>query len=270
MNELTIFKKDEFGQIRTIANNSEILFCLKDVCDILEIGNPSDVKKRLDSNGVDSIEVVVNSGLGKQKVNMIFINEDNLYDCILDSRKPNARKIRKWVTSEILPNIRKTGMYLTDNVYDLIIQDPEKFGQLLIEYGKTKKENEQLKLDNKIKQQRILEMEPKENYYDKILQSKELLTITQIAKDYGMTGIEMNQKLKELDIQYKQGKIWLLKEKHQTQGYTKTKTVPFVHSDGTPDSNTYTCWTQKGRLFLYDLLKQNKILPLIEREEVDE
>ena len=129
---------------------------------------------------------------------------------------------------------------------------------------------EKLELDNKIKQQRILEMEPKENYYDKILQSKELLTITQIAKDYGMTGIEMNQKLKELDVQYKQGKIWLLKEKHQTQGYTKTKTVPFVHSDGTPDSNTYTCWTQKGRLFLYDLLKQNKILPLIEREEVDE
>lgn len=147
---------------------------------------------------------------------------------------------------------------------------PRTFAEALRLAADQAEQIEKLELDNKIKQQRILEMEPKENYYDKILQSKELLTITQIAKDYGMTGIEMNQKLKELDVQYKQGKIWLLKEKHQTQGYTKTKTVPFVHSDGTPDSNTYTCWTQKGRLFLYDLLKQNKILPLIEREEVDE
>lgn len=147
---------------------------------------------------------------------------------------------------------------------------PRTFAEALRLAADQAEQIEKLELDNKIKQQRILEMEPKENYYDKILQSKELLTITRIAKDYGMTGIEMNQKLKELDVQYKQGKIWLLKERHQTQGYTKTKTVPFVHSDGTPDSNTYTCWTQKGRLFLYDLLKQNKILPLIEREEVDE
>lgn len=147
---------------------------------------------------------------------------------------------------------------------------PRTFAEALRLAADQAEQIEKLELDNKIKQQRILEMEPKENYYDKILQSKELLTITQIAKDYGMTGIEMNQKLKELDVQYKQGKIWLLKEKHQAQGYTKTKTVPFVHSDGTSDSNTYTCWTQKGRLFLYDLLKQNKILPLIEREEVHE
>ena len=147
---------------------------------------------------------------------------------------------------------------------------PRTFAEALRLAADQAEQIEKLELDNKLKQQRILEMEPKENYYDKILQSKELLTITQIAKDYGMTGIEMNQKLKELGVQYKQGKIWLLKEKYQTQGYTKTKTVSYNHSDGTPDSNTYTCWTQKGRLFLYDLLKHNNVLPLIEQEEVDE
>lgn len=147
---------------------------------------------------------------------------------------------------------------------------PRTFAEALRLAADQAEQIEKLELDNKLKQQRILEMEPKENYYDKILQSKELLTITQIAKDYGMTGIDMNQKLKELGVQYKQGKIWLLKEKHQAQGYTKTKTASFLHSDGTPDSNTYTCWTQKGRLFLYDLLKHNNVLPLIEQEEADE
>lgn len=147
---------------------------------------------------------------------------------------------------------------------------PRTFAEALRLAADQAEQIEKLELDNKLKQQRILEMEPKENYYDKILQSKELLTITQIAKDYGMTGIDMNQKLKELGVQYKQGKIWLLKEKYQTQGYTKTKTVSFLHSNGTPDSNTYTCWTQKGRLFLYDLLKHNNILPLIEQEGEDE
>lgn len=147
---------------------------------------------------------------------------------------------------------------------------PRTFAEALRLAADQAEQIEKLELDNKLKQQRIFEMEPKENYYDKILQSKELLTITQIAKDYGMTGIDMNQKLKELGVQYKQGKIWLLKEKYQTQGYTKTKTVSYNHSDGTPDSNTYTCWTQKGRLFLYDLLKHNNVLPLIEQEEVDE
>ena len=147
---------------------------------------------------------------------------------------------------------------------------PRTFAEALRLVADQAEQIEKLELDNKLKQQRILEMEPKENYYDKILQSKKLLTITQIAKDYGMTGIDMNQKLKELGVQYKKGKIWLLKEKYQTQGYTKTKTVSYNHSDGTPDSNTYTCWTQKGRLFLYDLLKHNNILPLIEQEGEDE
>nr|DAN32590.1 MAG TPA: hypothetical protein [Caudoviricetes sp.] len=96
MNELQIFKNNEFGEIRTIIDkNGNPFFCLKDVCDILEIGNSRDVKKRLDSDGVDTIDMVVNSGLGEQKVQMTFINESNLYDCIFQSRKEEAKPFEK-------------------------------------------------------------------------------------------------------------------------------------------------------------------------------
>ena len=150
-NEIQIFKNNEFGEIRTIIDkNGNPFFCLKDICDILEIGNPSQVKTRLDLQCLIENEVYINTGFGERLTKMTFVNEDGLYDCILDSNKPNARKIRKWVTSDILPSIRKTGMYLTDDIYNLMMKEPEKIGEMLIEYGKAKKENETLKLDNKI------------------------------------------------------------------------------------------------------------------------
>ena len=165
-NEIQIFKNNEFGEIRTIIDkNGNPFFCLKDICDILEIGNPSQVKTRLDLQCLIENEVYINTGFGERLTKMTFVNEDGLYDCILDSNKPNARKIRKWVTSDILPSIRKTGMYLTDDIYNLMMKEPEKIGEMLIEYGKAKKENESLKLDNKIKEQQILELQPKAFYH---------------------------------------------------------------------------------------------------------
>lgn len=267
-NEIQIFKNNEFGEIRTIIDkNGNPFFCLKDVCDILEIGNSRDVKKRLDSDGVDTIDMVVNSGLGEQKVQMTFINESNLYDCIFQSRKEEAKPFRKWVTSEILPSIRKTGMYLTDDIYNLMMKEPEKIGEILIEYGKAKKENESLKLDNKIKEQQILELQPKALYYDLILQCKELLSVTAIAKDYGKSAQEFNKILHDLGVQYKQSGLWFLYQKYAIYGYTQTKVNPYTKTDGTIDSKTHMYWTQKGRIFLYSLLKENGILPNIEKEE---
>ena len=98
-----------------------------------------------------------------------------------------------------------------------------------------------------------------------ILQSKELVAITQIAKDYGMSGGKFNKILHKLGVQYKQNGQWLLYAKHQEKGYTHSKTIHFNHSDGRPDTKMITQWTQKGRLFLYELLKKNDILPIIER-----
>lgn len=125
---------------------------------------------------------------------------------------------------------------------------------------------EKLELENKVKTQQIAELQPKGTYYDLVLQCKGLLSITVIAKDYGESGQWLNNKLHELGVQYKQGNIWLLYQKYSDKGYTKTKTQPINRSIGL-DVKPHTYWTQKGRLFIYNLLKNVGILPKIETEE---
>lgn len=126
------------------------------------------------------------------------------------------------------------------------------------------KQVEVLSLENKQKMQIIGELKPKADYLDSILKNKGLVTITQIAKDYGMTGQAMNDILHTLGVQYKQSHQWLLYKEHQACGYTHSETIDITRSDGRPDVKMNTKWTQKGRLFLYDLLKLQGTLPVIE------
>lgn len=124
---------------------------------------------------------------------------------------------------------------------------------------------EALRLESKIKDQQIAELTPKATYYDLILQCKDLLSVTEIAKDYGMSATGFNKMLYEFGIQYKQSGVWFLYAKYQSEGYTQTKTQNYSRPDGTQGSRTHMYWTQKGRLFLYDFLKSKDVLPLIER-----
>lgn len=120
-----------------------------------------------------------------------------------------------------------------------------------------------------VEQQKVIEqLEPKASYYDLILQCKDLIATTVIAKDYGMSAKKFNSMLHDMGIQYKQGDIWVLYSKYQGQGYLKAKTHNYADGNGVQHSKEHAYWTQKGRLFLYDLLKQEGILPLIEREDV--
>ena len=122
-----------------------------------------------------------------------------------------------------------------------------------------------LEMQNKIQTQQIAELKPKADYTDDILKNKALVPITAIAKDYGMSGSAMNSKLHELGIQYKQSGQWFLYAKYQDRGYTHSETHPIRHADGRESVKMNTKWTQKGRLFLYDVLKKNGIVPTIER-----
>lgn len=124
-----------------------------------------------------------------------------------------------------------------------------------------------LRLESKIKDQQIAELTPKATYYDLILQCKDLLSVTEIAKDYGMSATGFNKMLYEFGIQYKQSGVWLLYAKYQSEGYTQTKTQNYSRPDGTQGSRTHMYWTQKGRLFLYDFLKSKDVLPMIERTD---
>lgn len=124
---------------------------------------------------------------------------------------------------------------------------------------------ENLKLENKIKDQQIAELKPKADYTDKILNNKSLVTITQIAKDYGMGAKTLNKILHDLRVQYKQGNQWFLYAKYQDKGYTHSETVELSQVNGVDKVIMNTKWTQKGRLFLYDLLKSEGVFPVIEQ-----
>lgn len=139
---------------------------------------------------------------------------------------------------------------------------PTTYKDALLALVEQVEQNEKLEIENKVLVQQNNELQPKASYYDLVLQNKSLLAVTHIAKDYGMSATKLNQTLKELGVQYKQGGVWLLYAKHQNKGYTQTTT----HVIDAEKSSVLTKWTQKGRLFLYDLLKSKGILPTIERD----
>ena len=254
-----IFSKENLGSIRTALIEGEPWFCLKDACDILGIKNNRDAQSRLNQKGVAITDTLTKGG--KQKI--LYINESNLYKLIFGSRKSEAKKFEDWITSEVIPSIRKTGLYIRDDVWQEIMNNPQKFGELLIDYAKTKKEKEILQLENNQQKQIIAEYEPKATYCDLVLKSPNLVSISLIAKDYGMSAIGLNKLLHDLGIQYKQSGTWLLYQKYANFGYTKSTTY-LDEKSGFSKLNTK--WSQKGRLFIYETLKANGILPLIEKE----
>lgn len=254
MNELQVFKNDEFS-IKSLVINNEPWFVGKDVAEALGYAKPLNaIAQHVDND--DSLKRGLTDSLGRlQKT--IFINESGLYSLILSSKLESAKKFKKWVTSEVLPSIRKTGGYKLPE-----ISYPQSLRLLADEIEKNKK----LELENNIQAQQINEMKPKADYCDKILSSKSLMTITQIAKDYGMSGKAMNQILHDLNIQYKQSGQWLLYSRYQSRGYTSSETIDIKQNDGKVLVRLSTKWTQKGRLYLYERLKKEGYLPLIEQE----
>lgn len=143
---------------------------------------------------------------------------------------------------------------------------PNTFAQALKLAYEQQLKIEQLEIDNKEKETKIIEMSPKASYYDLILQSKDVVAVTVIAKDYGMTAQTFNKLLKENNIQFKCNGTWVLYSKYNGNGYTATKTTKFVHDSGEQGSRVGTYWTQKGRVFLYNFLKEKGVLPMIEKE----
>ena len=205
-------------------------------------------------------ECQINTPSGNQT--MIVISEPGMYQLASQSKLPDAEKFQDWVYEEVLPTIRKHGAYLTDSAIEQTLTDPDFLIKLATQL-KTEREG------RLIAEQQVAEDRPKVTYYDKVLANPSLVTITVIAKDYGMSGREMNAKLHELGIQYKQGKTWLLYSKYQHNGWTQSNTTMVKRKDGTEKAVLNTKWTQKGRLGLYEVLKQHDIYPVIERNTAD-
>ena len=256
--EIQVFSNAELGEVRTTVIDGEVMFVGKDVAEILGYQNGS---KAL-ADHVDEEDKLNNDSLSSlgQRGGWL-INESGLYSLILSSKMPNAKKFKRWVTAEVLPAIRKHGVYAVDEV----LQKPDVLIQALTELKKEREEKEKLKETVAVQNQQITEMTPKAGYYDVVLNCKDVISTTEIAKDYGWSAKKMNAYLHEKKIQFKQGKIWLLYQKYSEQGLTSTKTSVYNGSDGLSHSSIHTYWTQKGRLFIYELLKKDGILPIMER-----
>lgn len=259
MNELQIFNFDS-NEVRTVIVNEEAYFVGNDVAKALGYSN----YKNAITNHVDKEDKLSTQiEYAGQRRKVIVVNESGLYSLIFSSKLESARRFKRWITSEVLPAIRKHGIYATDNVIEQTIQNPDYIITVLTEFKKEKERRMLL-------QQQVGELKPKADYYDQILKSQKLITVNAIAKDYGMSAQALNKILHDLKVQFKQSGQWLLYAKYHDKGYTHSEPHRYVKKDGTEDFSLHTKWTQKGRIFLYYLLKENGILPTIEKNEFKE
>lgn len=215
----------------------EPLFCLRDVCEVLELRTQK-VVQRLEDDVLSKYPIVDSLGRTQQAT---FVNEDGLYDTILESRKPHAKKFRKWVTSEVLPSIRKQGGYM--------VTRPDESDEVIMARALQIMHATLMRRDEE-----IARLKPKADYADQVLDSVSCLTTTQVAKGMGMTAMELNRILCQKGIQYGQSGQYLLYASYARQGLAQNRTRTFLDLFGTVHTTSQLVWTEKGKEFIHKLL----------------
>ena len=241
MSEIKIFQNQEFGAIRTIrGEQGEPLFCAKDVCDALGYDQARKaVQRHVDEEDGTKHTILTNGG--KQRA--IFINESGLYALILSSKLDSAKRFKHWVTSEVLPSIRKQGGYMVvrpDESNEVILARA-----LQIMHATLQRRDEQ-----------IAKLQPRADYADHVLDSISCFTVTQIGKELNMTGHDLNVLLCRMGIQYVQSGQYLLYADYARQGLAKNRTFEYHTSSGELKTRTYLVWTERGRDFIHRLLNK--------------
>lgn len=245
MQNLKVFQNSQFGDLEILTIDNKEYFPAIKVAEILGYTNPRDaISRHTKKRGVVKHDVI--DSLGRKQVKK-FIDEGNLYRLISRSKLPQAEQFEEWIFDEVLPAIRKHGIYATDSVIEQTLQNPDYIITVLTEY---KKEKEQ----NLLLQQEIGELKPKADYVDEILKSTGTLATTQIAADYGISAQKLNKLLHEARLQRKVNKQWVLYSEHMGKSYTESDTIPIVRSDGREDTVLQTRWTQKGRLKIHEIM----------------
>lgn len=231
MNEIKAFNSLEFGEIRTAVVNNEPMFCLIDICKALKLSNSRIVADRLDEDERRKLDL-------PRQGETWFITESGLYAVVLRSDKPAAKKFRKWVTSEVLPNIRKHGIYATDNVIDNILNNPD-FG---------------IELLTRLKEERAARVKAEQRNAI-LMHVNKTYTMTEIAKELGLrSAIELNKILSEMHIQYKVNNTWVMYSDYSNLGYEEIKQE--VLDNGTVVYHRRI--TQAGREFIINLIQENR------------
>lgn len=252
MNELQIFQNSEFGQVRTIEIDGEPWLVGTDVAVALGY---ADTNKAIAMHVDDEDKLNDKTALSLGQRGGWLINESGLYALVLSSKLPGAKRFRRWVTSEVLPSIRRTGGYAL----------PRDYPSALRALADAEERRAELEAENALQKQAIADFEPIRQYMDQILSSTGTMATAQIAADYDMSAKALNKILHEEGIQHKVNGQWILYAENMGKGYTKSITIPIIRSDGRPDTKLHTHWTQKGRLLIHEILTKRGILAIMDR-----
>ena len=250
-NNIQIFRNPQFGEVRVVELNSEPMFCLSDVCKMLDIKNVSDCKSRLNPKGIAITDTPTKGG----NQQMVFISEANLYKCIFQSRMPDAEKMQDWVYEDILPSVRKHGAYMTQDTIQKALTNPDFLIQLATELKVEQQRRIEAEETSRLQQEQLKLAAPKVQYVDEVLQSVNTYNVNLIAKELGMSAETLNKKMHDMKIIYRNGQTWVLTSKYQGKGFTKTRTHSFTRSDGSIGTSMLTVWTETGRQFIHSLFK---------------
>lgn len=284
-NQMQVFENKTFGKIRATTIDGEPWFVAADVCDYFGVTNRNRVMQAIDEDekggtqmytpgGMQTVTILSEAGLYSLLFALQPKKARGVSDEYIQQRYAQLKAFKRWITHEVIPSIRRTGGFVADADAFLMNYLPNADEQTKLMF------RAQLSvirdLDNKVaRQNRLIEeqvqeisdMKPKASYCDHVLATNNVVPISIIAKDYGMSAQAMNKKLNELGIQYPCRGTWIPYAKYQKCGYTKTRTFLYDDGHGGSGSGVHTCWTQKGRMFLYDELKKEGILPVMEQEE---
>lgn len=244
MNEITSYVFDG-SNVRTLVIDGQPYFVGKDVAEILGYANTRDaLSKHVDSE--DKNTVAIHDGIKRGNPNQTVINESGLYSLILGSKLPQAKEFKHWVTSEVLPAIRKTGAYQAK---------PKDNYQIPATYG------EALQLAATL-QTKIEHDAPSLKYFHDQMRNPGLMTTTEIAKDYGWSARKLNKYLESKGVIYRQGNKWVIYQKYADKGYSQYEPFPYDNNKGLKNNLK---WTQRGKKFIYDLLAEDEIRPVLEQ-----
>ncbi len=257
-NEIQVFSNSQFGDIRTIiAKDGEPRFCLADLCKAINVTNHRNVAKRIDPEGVRRVDIPTQGGTQQ----VLFVTEAGMYEVLLRSDSEEAKPFRKWVTSEVLPSIRKTGGYIATKHDDT----PEEIMARALVVAQSTLERQQKRLQEQTmtierQEQQIQEQHkelqaaaPKVSYYDDTLMSTNTLTMTQAANAIGLSVYALTDRLQKAGIIYRQSGQILLRVPFCQWGLHKTRTNTFTRSNGEIGTSIYMVWTQKGLRFINEL-----------------
>ncbi len=257
--QVQIFENAQFGQIRTAGTSENPLFCLADICKVLEISNPSKAKQRLNEKGMQLVDLhalTLSEGGGNQLTT--FINEQNLYRLIMRSDKPQAEPFQDWVCGEVLPSIRKNGGYIATQDTDtpeMIMAKALKVADETIR--RTQQRLQMAESTIEAQTEEIKQLAPLAEYTQEVLQSTSTYTLTQVAKDLGFRSVGgFIQVLLQKKVLYRQSGQYMPTARYAGQKLFATRTAKFFHKDGTVGTSLTTVITEKGRMFLQGFINK--------------